>query len=362
MAKPEEKDMKDASTDKGEEKKEETKPDDKSEGQKPGEEGKDGSGLFAGESTSSSNEERSSPADPLSRASVSPITGLPNRAKLLQAHVQFDKLEILECLESGIQYTYPPPTDEELHRVYDIEYNKAYGRDFSAGIPDFVERRAVAQRTFITHHLGLEPTPTADINTTSLGRVVEVGGGWGSLSSALQPLASSVICYELDSASVDFMREHGVDARVGTLQQAVEKGDVEANDIDLIVSSMMLEHLPRPLDSLRTWGRKLKAGGHLFVEVPLENPIPRWWGTDPAEPYWVGHITFFGPGHLEAMLEAAGFQVLASTPHDHPVSPGYTMPGGAPYDVGSVPVALDAQVSTSDNPRLLRVLARKPTA
>ncbi|CAN0063289.1 unnamed protein product, partial [Ectocarpus sp. 12 AP-2014] len=231
-------------------------------------------------------------------------------------HVQFDKLEILECLASGIQYTYPQPTEEELHRVYDIEYNNAYGRDFSAGIPDFVERRAVAQRTFITDHLGLEPTATANINTTSLGRVVEVGGGWGSLSSALQPLASSVTCYELDSASVAFMQERGVDARVGTLQKAAEEGDVEANDIDLIVSSMMLEHLPRPLDSLRAWGRKLKVGGHLFVEVPLENPIPRWWGTDPSAPYWVGHVTFFGPGHLEAMLEAAGYQVLASTPHD----------------------------------------------
>lgn len=303
---------------------------------------------------------RSCTADLTSRVSVSPITGLPNRAKLLQGHVQFDKLEILECLESGIQYTHPQPTDDELNRVYDIEYNKAYGRDFSAGIPEFIARRAVAQRTFITHHMGLEPTATADINTTSLGRVVEVGGGWGALSSALQPLASSLTCYELDTASVDFMRGRGVDARVGTLEQAAEEGDVEANDVDLIVSSMVLEHLPRPLDSLRAWGRSLKAGGHMFVEIPLENPIPRWWGTDPAAPYWVGHLTFYGAGHMEAMLEAAGYEVLASTSHDHPASRGYTMPGGAPYEIDSVPVALDTQVSPTDNPRLLRVLARKP--
>ena len=127
--------------------------------------------------------------------------------------------------------------------------------------------------------------------------------------------------------------------------------------MDLIVSSMMLEHVLDPRGALAAWRNKVRPGGHLFVEVPLENPAPTWWGTDPARPYWVGHLTFLRPDHVRALLAAAGFAVVAESRHDHPVAPNYVNAGDPPYDVDAVPAALDTAVSARAHPRLLRVLA-----
>lgn len=275
------------------------------------------------------------------RASISPLTGLATSAIPVMRHPQFEQLDIVECVETGVQYVQPPPSAEMLRRVYDEDYNAAFGRCFKSAIPDFVARRAQAQLACILAH-------------GPVGAVAEAGGGWGALCDALQPHASSVVCYELDSQAVGFMRDRGIDARLGMLEHH------PSNDLDLVVSSMMLEHLPNPLVSLRAWKNKLKKGGKLFLEVPLECPVPNWWGADPTKPYWVGHLTFLAKGHTEIMLQAAGYVVLSATCHDHPVSPGYCMPGEAPYDLSQVPVELDTQVSTSDYPKLVRVVALNP--
>lgn len=279
-------------------------------------------------------------------ASLSPLTGKENTAVQVRPHPQFPGKSVVQCVSTGVQYTEPTPTSKELTQLYDEQYNSSYGRDFNAPIPEFANRRAVAQRAFITEHI-----------QGPLGKVAELGAGWGCLSHALAPLATSALCFELDSEAVKFMKSRGLDARFGLLEESPD-----VSDMDLIMSSHVLEHVPSPLETLRACYAALKPGGNIFTEIPLENPVPNWWGTDPADPYWVGHLTFFGRGHLETMLRTAGFEVVASTAHDHPVSAGYCMPGEAGYDVSVVPESADAEVSTEVHPRLERVLAVKPSA
>ena len=278
--------------------------------------------------------------------SVSPVNGVANEAVAVMRHPQFRESQIVECVATKIQYADPCPSDAELARVYAEDYNLAFGRDFRAGLPEFVQRRANAQFEFIDENFrGKEPET-----------VVEVGGGWGALSKTLLERwkLPKVVCYELDAEAAAFMRKRGVDTKIGTLETDTTMPEAS---LDLVMSSMMLEHVPRPLAALKKWRQKLKRGGALFVEIPLENPCPNWWGTDPRKPYWVGHLTFFGRGHLEQMLEHAGFDIQIATPHDHPVSPGYVMPGEPPYDLKQVPPEHDTQVSTLPNPKLLRLLA-----
>lgn len=290
------------------------------------------------------------PAEDGVRTSPSPINGVATEVRFVMRHPQFEA-DIVEALEGGLQWTDPNPSPAQLAALYDEDYNKAYGRDLSASavIPPFVERRAAAQCSFVAERL---PEGTAPIAS-----VVEVGGGWGALSSAIMafgaPFPPEVACFELDSEAVAFMRGRGVDGRGGTL----EASDVEPGSVDLVVSSMMLEHVLDPAAALGAWRSKLRTGGHLFVEVPLENPAPTWWGTDPAKPYWVGHLTFFKRAHVAEMLAAAGFAVIAEDGFDGPVAPNYVNAGDAPYDVASVPVAQDTAPSEGAHPRLLRVLA-----
>ena len=156
-----------------------------------------------------------------------------------------------------------------------------------------------------------------------------------------------------------FMRDQGLDGMEGML----ETSDLAKESLDMIVSSHVVEHLRDPRDTLARWRDLLAPEGLLFTEIPLENPVPNWWGQDPEKPYWVGHLYFYSPGHFEAMLGSLGFDVLAATAHDHTVSPGFVMPGSTElYNVDAVDAALDAAVSTAKYPRVYRVLARKQQA
>ena len=192
----------------------------------------------------------------------------------------------------------------------------------------------------------------------SLRNVAEAGAGWGETTGALAAeLTEAKFCtYELDSESVKSMREKGIDAHFGMLEEELQEPAV----FDLIMSSHVVEHMREPRAVLEKYHHLLKPKGYLFTEIPLENPVPNWWGRDPSEPYWVGHLHFFGRGHFERMLESIGYEIVGKSAHDHVMCAGCVMPGSETlYNVMDVAPALDTTESTAEFPRLLRVLARK---
>mmetsp|Transcript_75595 Transcript_75595/g.179641 ORF Transcript_75595/g.179641 Transcript_75595/m.179641 type:complete len:395 (+) Transcript_75595:78-1262(+) len=288
------------------------------------------------------------------RLLTSPITGAEVETVEVRVHPQFADKMIVEDVQDGFQWTHPVPTLPELQQLYSEDYNSMFGRDFSEGapVPEFSTRRAKAQAQFLLDN-------AADLSQVK--RVAEAGAGWGELSLALKealPKVESARCFELDGAAVGHMKHRGIDATEGTLEGAE---DVASESLDLIASSHVVEHLPEPRLILAKWHELLAPGGLLFTEIPLENPVPNWWGADPENPYWVGHLYFYGREHFQAMLQSLGFEIIAATPHDHTVSPGYVMPGSSePYDVTTVDPLLDTAISDSEFPKVLRVLARKP--
>lgn len=292
----------------------------------------------------------------VARDSICPLTKAQNRAFPVMRHPQFP-LEIVECVNTGFQYVDPSPSREALEQLYNEDYNGSFGRDFDADAPDFVGRRADAQLHFLKECGALK----------GIERAAEVGAGWGALAERLQKKHGiDVHCYELDSAAVAYMNDkRGLSAKVGTLEDDGERPD---SSLDLVSSSMMLEHLPDPLDAVKKWRQKIKVGGFLFVEIPLENPVPSWFGADPAKPYWVGHLTFFNRHHLQILVKEAGFDVVRAECFDHPVSPGYVMPRSQqPYRAEDYDVALDTTPVNFDDetkdppPKLLRLVARRST-
>ena len=62
---------------------------------------------------------------------------------------------------------------------------------------------------------------------------------------------------------------------------------------------------------------------------------------------------------LQGMLESIGFEVIAASPHDHPFSDGFAMPGGETYNIDDFTEVDDVQVSSSEHPRALGILARR---
>lgn len=99
---------------------------------------------------------------------------------------------------------------------------------------------------------------------------------------------------------------------------------------------------------------------HVLRQLRRRELTPPFFPQDPEKPYWVGHLHFFGIGHLEKLLESLDYKILAKSCHDHPHSAGFIMPGATElYDVDKVPVEMDTQESTLESPKAMRILAQK---
>jgi 2-polyprenyl-3-methyl-5-hydroxy-6-metoxy-1,4-benzoquinol methylase len=80
---------------------------------------------------------------------------------------------------------------------------------------------------------------------------------------------------------------------------------------DVVHSSQVFEHLPRPHEELREITRILKPGGVLYLNVPNYQCLSIVFGRDdfelntPPE-----HVTYFTPRTLSTLLATAGFDVI----------------------------------------------------
>ncbi len=145
--------------------------------------------------------------------------------------------------------------------------------------------------------------------------VLDVGCGTGNLTIvAGQRAEASGRVYGIDPApemievARDKARKAGleVDFQVGV----VEKIDFPDDSIDVVLSSLMMHHLPGDLQqkALVEIYRVLKSGGRLLVVdfEPPANPIKRAL----LKPFLGNHMLHMDNSHLPSLLEKAGFTKL----------------------------------------------------
>ncbi len=151
-------------------------------------------------------------------------------------------------------------------------------------------------------------------------KILDAGCGTGAVTRALYGLARqqklekvTFHAFDLTPAMLDLFRQwvEAEQASDITLQQAdvmeLEKQLPQNwNDYDLIISSAMLEYIPKDKipQALSNLKRLLDENGSLLVLATKRTRISQWLGGK-----WWGTNTF-EPGELEAKFQHAGFQTI----------------------------------------------------
>ena len=97
------------------------------------------------------------------------------------------------------------------------------------------------------------------------GRGLEIGGLWKKFKV---PSKSKV--WYLDRLSTEDLAKHYAEIDTAIVAPDVV-GDAESlplRDLDFIIASHVLEHLPSPLRALKSWYDALRSGGTLLLKVP----------------------------------------------------------------------------------------------
>ncbi|HEX8442762.1 MAG TPA: class I SAM-dependent methyltransferase [Allosphingosinicella sp.] len=145
------------------------------------------------------------------------------------------------------------------------------------------------------------------LDVRSGDRVLEVGFGGGGLLGRLLAAGADVVGADISEAMIArarlrFRREAG-QGRLRLLHCSVDRLPLDTASIDKAVSVASLYFWPDPAAGIAELARVIRPGGRLVLCF------------EPAEELrkWPGHrfgFRLFGQEEVEALLEAAGFQVL----------------------------------------------------
>ena len=137
----------------------------------------------------------------------------------------------------------------------------------------------------------------------SVSKVLEVGPGpgWFARSWLAQHPGMTYSAIETDASCHAALREIGVHLVAG--------GDTpaDAEPVDLVIMTHVLEHVTEPAAFLLDSTRRLRVGGVLFIEVPCRD----WEHKTLDEP----HLLFFDKAPMQRLLDQVGFDQIQISYH-----------------------------------------------
>lgn len=178
------------------------------------------------------------------------------------------------------------------------------------------------------------------------GSLLDVGSGTGEVLATGRDRGWQVQGVEPESTAAEMARGRGLDVVTSMLEQA----GVPEESWDVVSAFHVLEHIPDPVEFLRTLARWARPGGHLVIEVPNFASRDRklrhegWMGLRPLE-----HINHFTPMTLEHAFRRAALEPVAVSSATYP-GPPQTLEQ-ALWDLGRGPRAARALAPLSSRRR-----------
>lgn len=202
-------------------------------------------------------------------------------------------LPIVRCARCGLMMTSPRDDDVTLGRIYAELGDRSGDREDEARGRNLVDALALVER----YH---RPP----------GRLLDVGCGAGLFVCAAQKAGWEATGVDASARAVarGGARCPGARFRAGLLPQI----DFPAGSFDVVTLWNVLEHLPRPVETLERIRSWLARDGWLFLSLPnAGSTIARLMGKR-----WVlllrEHLWYFSPVTVAALLSRNGF-VLAQS-------------------------------------------------
>ncbi len=204
-----------------------------------------------------------------------------------------ESFSVVRCSACGTAQTAPRPPEQTLGRYYPPSYYPTGGYT-----------RAYYRRK-------IQPSQREKVDILrrfrSSGTILDVGCGAGFFVREATERGFSAQGIELSREAIEFgRREGGVRLTEGDLLHA----NFPDRSFDIVTLWHVLEHLSRPVETLKRIRALLKPGGLLIIAVPNFDSLQarvfrgRWYHLEVPR-----HLYHFTPHGLRSLLDAGGFDV-----------------------------------------------------
>lgn len=205
-----------------------------------------------------------------------------------------ERFAVHDCRRCGLGITRPRPVGDELAAYYPDSYPSWRTPRGLRGLATAAKAQVVAR-----------VPPYGRQRARRGGRMLDVGLGRGDIAQVFVRSGWDVHGLDMSPMAVQAARLRGVDARVGTLEDAPPW---PPGTFDLVVCSHVLEHVADPLRELRIMRELLAPGGVAIVAVPAwESWQRRAFGSRWSLVDVPRHLQHFTVPALNEAATAAGF-------------------------------------------------------
>lgn len=207
-----------------------------------------------------------------------------------------DSLQIVRCLDCGLVFVNPQPTEGALQQYYSAQdFQEQYGwSDYFQLSPGRL--RELWQRRF---------DEVRKRKNGSSVRLLDVGCGYGDFLYQVKQGGWQVYGFEFSPTVAQISRrKYGIPVEVGEIFDL----QVPGNSFDVVTMWHVLEHVRDPFAVLMRCHELLALDGLLVLEVPNLNFLVRKSYRYPLSVTL--HLYHFSAATLSALVQKAGFQVL----------------------------------------------------
>jgi 2-polyprenyl-6-hydroxyphenyl methylase/3-demethylubiquinone-9 3-methyltransferase len=168
--------------------------------------------------------------------------------------------------------------------------------------------------------------------------VVDVGCGGGLLAEAMARAGAQVTGIDRSPGALAAARQHAASSGLTVRYEAASAEELaarEAGQFDVVTCLELLEHVPRPEETVAACAQLARPGGELFFSTINRNPKSFLLALVAAE-YVLGlvpkgtheYARFIRPSELGRWARAAGLELADATGlHYHPLTRRYTLGG-----------------------------------
>lgn len=215
---------------------------------------------------------------------------------------------IVQCRRCGMVYTNPRLKGPKIAELYDADYFQGHGFDKSVNYVRDVDEFGAHKTQYDLHDWDLDSVRS--MLRSNGKRMLEIGCGTGVFLAKAREHGFDVSGLELSEYAAGFVCEMGIPVET----KSIEDADFPENSFDAIVMREVIEHLPHPLESLRTVHRWLKPGGVLFMATGnYDSPERKLRGSDWFYFMPEGHLYYFSNNTMGKYLKQVGFKTIRVT-------------------------------------------------
>ena len=214
---------------------------------------------------------------------------------------------VVQCESCGVCRVDPWPVDPMAW--YPTAYQQHSAQTATGKVVEWAVRTANAPKTpGVRRRVLARVVPDCDLGGASSpgARVLDVGAGNGAAVRGLQASGIDAVGIEPDSAAVEAAHEGGAST---VAQGTLDENPFAGESFDVVRMYQVLEHVPDPVDAVRSAASLLAPDGRLLIGVPNFGSLGRrlfsgsWDGLELPR-----HLHHFTRSSLSTVLRRGGLE------------------------------------------------------